>query len=83
MKLIDADKLLSAIEKRKNNIHEEFDYYDVAEFELRWIEKFVLSNGIEQSEQLKLLVKKAVKKERKQTRKWLRNEGYELLSEKL
>jgi len=37
--LIDGNKLLEKIRKRRNDTNGVIDYSDVADFELKWIEK--------------------------------------------
>ena len=52
--LIDGNKLLAKIRKRMTDTNEVIDYFDVAHFELSWIEKWILkemkANGDETSD---------------------------------
>jgi len=51
--LIDGNKLLVKIRKRKTDTNEVIDYFDVADFELSWIEKYIVkemqANGVDKS----------------------------------
>jgi hypothetical protein len=40
--LIDGNKLLAKIRKRRTDTFEVIDYFDVADFELNWIEKYIV-----------------------------------------
>jgi len=51
--LIDGNKLLAKIRRRMTDTNDVIDYFDVAHFELSWIEKWILkemkANGDETS----------------------------------
>jgi len=53
--LIDGNKLLAKIRRRMTDTNDVIDYFDVAHFELSWIEKWILkemkANGDETSDE--------------------------------